>query len=331
MKKIAVAGAGGMGCAISMHLSGLDCEVSLYTPFCDEAKQINETRENADKLPGVIIPEQVTVTSDKKKAFTDADILVTATPSRVTRQCMQDIRGYLDRDILAVCCSKGIESNTHMLMSGIMSEVLDTARIAVLTGPSHAEEIARKMPTAMVAASADRETAVAVQNTFMSDYLRIYTSDDMLGVQLGGALKNIIALCAGIVDGMGYGDNTKAALITRGMSEIARLGEKMGARRETFFGLAGIGDLIVTCTSMYSRNRRAGIRIGQGIPVSEAVAGIKMTVEGYESCVPAYELSLEYGVPMPITEALYNIINGRLDVREAVINLMTRERKDEFL
>jgi glycerol-3-phosphate dehydrogenase (NAD(P)+) len=331
METISVIGAGGMGCAIAKHLSELGYEVRIYTPFEHEVSLINKYKENPEKLPGVRLPDSITASDSIGEVTANAGTIVMAVPSQIIRRSLLGIRNELDRSVLYVNCSKGIENNTHMLPSEIIYDMLGDVRLAVLSGPSHAEEIARRVPTAMVSASSDRNTAQTVQDMFASDYMRIYTSDDVRGVELAGALKNVIALCAGIVDGLGYGDNTKAALMTRGMAEIARLGEKMGARRETFFGLAGIGDLIVTCTSMHSRNRRAGIRIGQGIPITEAVEGIKMTVEGYDSCRPAYELSQEYGVSMPITSALYEIIYGILDVENAVRELMMREKKDEFI
>jgi glycerol-3-phosphate dehydrogenase (NAD(P)+) len=331
MSKVSIIGAGGMGCALAGHLSELGNDITVYTPFSDEAYEINKYHENTQKLPGVRIDPQITVTSHKVTAFKDADIVVIATPSKVLRNSLVSLLNDLPRKAAYVCCSKGIEHGSHLLLADVACEVLGIQDMVVLSGPSHAEEIAKKLPTAMVAASDNKDKAKYIQDNFSSEYLRIYTSDDIRGVELGGALKNVIALCAGIVDGMGYGDNTKAALMTRGMAEISRLGESMGARRETFFGLAGIGDLIVTCTSMHSRNRRAGIRIGKGMTVKEAVEGINMTVEGYETCTPAYELSLKHNVSMPITKALYDIINGNLDVEQAVKELMTRSKKDEFI
>lgn len=331
MKKVTIIGAGSMGCALAKHLFRNDNEVKIYTPFPGEEELINSKNENTEKLPGVRIPKDIRAYTDAKKAFEGAQIVVIATPSQVLRKALLDIKEFIRSDMIFVICSKGIENKTHMLLRDVVFEVLETDRIAVLSGPSHAEEIARNVPTAMVAASENEDISKVIQDTFISEYLRVYTSDDVLGVELGGALKNVIALCAGIIDGLGYGDNTKAALMTRGMVEISRLGEKLGAKRETFFGLTGMGDLIVTCISMYSRNRRAGIKIGQGMPVKEAIKSIKMTVEGYESCVPVYELAINNNVSMPITTALYNIINGKADVKKSVLDLMTRERKDEFM
>ena len=330
MEKITIIGAGGMGCALAAYLAAKGIYSTIYTPFADEASSILEERENSKKLPGILLDPGIVISDDKISAFNNAGIVLVAVPSRVMRHSLEYISDSLDKNAIFVCCSKGIEAGTHYMMSQVIEDVIKTEDIVILSGPSHAEELARNVPTAMIAASKNRDLAVLIQDLFISESLRIYTSDDVSGVELAGALKNVIALCAGIADGLGYGDNTKAALMTRGMLEIARLGARMGAKRETFFGLAGIGDLIVTCTSMHSRNRRAGIRIGEGMDIEEAIKSIQMTVEGYDTCKPAYELSLKYQVPMPITEALFRIINKELDVRTAVSDLMTRDKKDEF-
>ena len=330
MRKITILGAGGMGCALGAYLSSRGISSTIYTPFSDEAMRLDRDRENTQKLPGIRLDRNIVISDDKVSAFKDSRIVIIAVPSKFMRTSLEDVKSSIVKDAVFICCSKGIESGSGLFMSGVIADVMKTDRIVVLSGPSHAEELARNIPTAMIAASDKKELAISIQELFISESLRIYTGDDVLGVELAGALKNVIAICAGISDGLGFGDNTKAALMTRGMLEIARLGARMGARQETFFGLAGIGDLIVTCTSMHSRNRRAGIRIGEGMDIAEAVDSIKMTVEGYDTCKPAVELSRKYGVPMPITEALYRIINKESGVREEVSELMTRDKKDEF-
>lgn len=329
-RTISVIGAGSMGTAISILLSTNGNNINMWTPFKEEADMVNTAREHVHRLPGVLIPESVTCTDDLEKALNGAELVVLAVPSQSTRQNCKNISKYIKQGMIVVTCSKGIEENTCMLLTDIIKQEIPQAWPVALSGPSHAEEIARNIPTAVVAASEIREAAELVQDIFMSPGFRVYTNTDVKGVELGGALKNVIALCAGISDGLGFGDNTKAALMTRGIAEITRLGTAMGAMPQTFAGLTGIGDLIVTCTSMHSRNRRAGILIGQGKPVKEALEEVKMVVEGVATAKPAYELSLRYNVSMPITtEANEVLFNGK-NPKQAVVDLMMRDKKDEL-
>jgi len=329
-KSIAIIGAGSMGTAISILLSKNGNSVRMWTPFKEEADMINTAREHIHRLPGVIVPEGVICTDDLEKALDGAELAVLAVPSQTIRQNSRNISKYIKKNMIVVSCSKGIEEGTRMLLTDIIRQEIPQALPVALSGPSHAEEIARDIPTTVVAASENREAAEHVQNIVMSPKFRVYTNSDVKGVELGGALKNVIALCAGISDGLGFGDNTKAALMTRGITEITRLGTAMGARPQTFGGLTGIGDLIVTCTSMHSRNRRAGILIGQGKSVKEALDEVKMVVEGVATAKPAYELGQEYNVDMPITREANEVLFNGKNPKQAVVDLMMREKKDEI-
>lgn len=329
-KNIAIIGAGSMGTAISILLSKNGNSVRMWTPFKEEADMINTAREHIHRLPGVIVPEGVICTDDLEKALHGAELAVLAVPSQTIRQNSRNISKYIKKNMIVVSCSKGIEEGTRMLLTDIIRQEIPQALPVALSGPSHAEEIARDIPTTVVAASENREAAELVQSIFMSPKFRVYTNSDVKGVELGGALKNVIALCAGISDGLGFGDNTKAALMTRGITEITRLGTAMGARPQTFGGLTGIGDLIVTCTSMHSRNRRAGILIGQGKSVKEALDEVKMVVEGVATAKPAYELGQEYNVDMPITREANEVLFNGKNPKQAVVDLMMREKKDEI-
>jgi len=326
---LCVLGAGGMGVALSVMLAGNGHRVRLWSKFAEEVDLINNTREQPHKLPGVVIPEGIACTGDLGEALYETGVVIIALPSQTVRENARELARHLKGEKLIICCSKGIEEDTCLFMSQVISQECRNAGIVVLSGPSHAEEIARNVPTAVVAASHDRKAAEFVQDLFMSPSFRVYTNSDVTGVELGGAVKNVIALCAGISDGLGFGDNTKAALMTRGMAEISRLGIAMGAQPQTFSGLAGMGDLIVTCTSMHSRNRRAGILIGQGRTVREALDEVKMTVEGVSTVKPAYRLACEKGVTMPITAQAYEILYNGKNPRQAVIDLMTRDKKHE--
>ncbi|RCX20069.1 glycerol 3-phosphate dehydrogenase (NAD(P)+) [Anaerobacterium chartisolvens] len=329
-KNIAIIGAGSMGTALSVLLSKNGHSVKIWSPFSEEADMINNIREHIHRLPGVAIPEGVNCTCDLEQSLAGADAVVLAVPAQTTRANAAGIRKYMKDGGLLITCSKGIEENTCLILSDVIKQEIPGAEAVVLSGPSHAEEIARDIPTTVVAASPDRAAAEAVQEIFMTPKFRVYTNPDIIGVELGGALKNVIALCAGISDGLGFGDNTKAALMTRGITEIARLGKAMGAKPQTFSGLTGIGDLIVTCTSMHSRNRRAGILIGQGKSVSQALEEVKMVVEGISTTKPAYQLGHKMGVSMPITVEAYNILFNGKNPKQAVVDLMMRDKTHEI-
>jgi glycerol-3-phosphate dehydrogenase (NAD(P)+) len=326
---ISMIGAGSMSTALAVLLAKNGHPVKMWSPFKEEVDMINNIREQVHKLPGVHIPDGVMCTGDVEKALHNTDTVILALPSQTIRNNVKEISRFLDEGKIIVSCSKGIEEETCMLLSDVIKEEAPQARIAALSGPSHAEEIAKDIPTTVVAASKEKEVAVYVQNLFMSPNFRVYTNPDVVGVELGGAIKNVIALCAGISDGLGFGDNTKAALMTRGIVEIARLGVAMGAQSQTFAGLAGIGDLIVTCTSMHSRNRRAGMLIGQGKTVAQALEEVNMVVEGVATTKPAYRLAKEKGVSMPITEQAYKVLFKGKNPRQAVADLMMREPTHE--
>ncbi|QNU68323.1 NAD(P)H-dependent glycerol-3-phosphate dehydrogenase [Ruminiclostridium herbifermentans] len=329
-KNVAVIGAGSMGIAMAVLLSKNGNNVKVWSPMSDEINMLKENREHLTRLPGVKIPDSVEFTTDIYIAAKNCDVVVLAVPSQTTRQNCKALSSIISKDTIVVTCSKGIEDDTCKLLSEIMHEELPHNNIAVLSGPSHAEEIARDVPTTVVAASEKNEVAQYLQDLFMTPNFRVYTNTDVIGVELGGALKNIIALCAGISDGLGYGDNTKAALMTRGITEISRLGVAMGGKADTFSGLTGVGDLIVTCTSMHSRNRRAGILIGQGKSVQQALEEVNMVVEGVATTKPAYELAKRLGVSMPITNEAYDVLYKGKDPRKAVGDLMTRDKKNEM-
>jgi glycerol-3-phosphate dehydrogenase (NAD(P)+) len=329
-KNIAIIGAGSMGTAMAILLSKNNNKVTLWSPMKEEISMLEENREHITRLPGVKIPETVVFTTDMSTAVKDCELVVLAVPSQTTRQNCNALSKLITKDTIVVTCSKGIEEGSCKLLSEIMQEELPLNNIAVLSGPSHAEEIARDIPTTVVAASANIEVARLIQDLFMTPNFRVYTNTDVTGVELGGALKNIIALCAGISDGLGFGDNTKAALMTRGIAEISRLGVAMGGKADTFSGLTGVGDLIVTCTSMHSRNRRAGILIGQGKSVRQALDEVNMVVEGVATTKPAYDLASKLGITMPITTEAYRILFENKDPRCAVVDLMTRDKKTEM-
>jgi len=328
-RKIAVIGSGGWGTAVAVHLNKLGHEVTLWSWLKEESDNLKNTLENKPFLPGVALPQDIIFTSDLS-CVKDKDLIVLVTPSKAIRLTARSMASYVSKDTVVVILSKGIEDKTLKTLSDVAQEEIPQAKIAVMSGPSHAEEVARGIPTTNIAACEDIDAAKLVQSIFMSETFRVYTGTDVLGVELGGALKNVIALCAGVLDGLGYGDNTKAALMTRGIKEIASLGEKMGANLETFWGLSGVGDLIVTCTSMHSRNRRAGILIGKGKSADEAISEVNMVVEGIVNCNAAYELSKKYNVDMPIITEAYNVINNGKNPLDAVNDLMIRVGKQEF-
>lgn len=330
MRKICVLGSGSWGTALALVLASNDYNVSMWTLNKDQSKYINEYKENKDYLPGVVIPENINVTTDIQQAVEGSSIVVLGVPSQAIRSVCEKIKPYIKESQIIVDVAKGIEKSTSLRLSEVCKEVLPNNPYVVLSGPSHAEEVARQVPTAVVVSSEDVNAAKSVQDAFKNSYFRVYQNHDVVGVELGGTLKNIIAFGAGICDGVGYGDNTKAALITRGMRELTRLGCAMGADESTFTGLAGMGDLIVTCTSMHSRNRRAGILIGKGKSLDETLEEVQMVVEGITATEVAYNLSKEYGVDMPIVEAIYSILYNNANPKEVVEELMSRKRVYEI-
>ena len=327
MAKIAILGSGGFGTALAITARRQGHNVILWSAFQSEVDEILLHSENRRYLPGMPVDQTIHITSNISDVK-DSDIIIFAVPSFAVRETAKKVCPYAGTSVL-INVAKGFEPETLERLSQVIQQEIPDNNFAVISGPSHAEEIARIVPTTVVAASNNKASALLVQNTLSSDTLRIYINNDVIGVEVGGALKNIIALCAGICDGHNMGDNTKAALMTRGMSEIARLGAAMGGKKETFAGLAGMGDLIVTCTSMHSRNRRAGILIGQGIPPSTAIKQIGATVEGYACTQIAHELAQKYYIQMPITEQLYRILYENVSVNDALKNLMQRSKKDE--
>lgn len=329
-QKIGVLGGGSWGTALAILLSKKGLEVDMWLRNEKQIEEILENRENKKYLPGVKIPSNLNIIGDIEKTINNKDILLLATSSHGIREILLNNKDIITKDQIIVNVSKGIENNTLMRISEIVAEILPENKYAILSGPSHAEEVAIDIPTTVVSASVDKTVAEYVQDVFMTPNFRVYTNPDVVGVELGGSLKNVIALAAGISDGLGYGDNTKAALMTRGIFEMARLGEKMGANINTFSGLSGIGDLIVTCTSMLSRNRKAGILIGQGLSIEEAIKEVGMVVEGIKTTKSAYELAKKYGVDIPITEELYGVLYEGKSVKESVPNLMGRDKKFEM-
>lgn len=324
--KILVAGSGGWGTALAMVLHRNGNQVCLWSYCKEESENLAKTLRNPF-LPGVELPADMTFTSSCEEAA-NADMVVFASPSFAVRGTAKSFAPFLREDTILVCVTKGIEQGSGCRMSQVIEQ--ETGKIVVaLSGPSHAEEVAREIPTGVVAACENKTIAEKVQQTFMNETLRVYTCPDAVGVELGAAHKNVIALCAGICDGMGYGDNTKALLMTRGLAEVARLGMAMGAKRETFAGLAGVGDLIVTCTSMHSRNRRAGILIGEGHSPKAAMDRVGAVVEGYYAAKSAWELAQQNGVDMPITRAAYEVLYENKDPRDALAYLMHREKTSE--
>lgn len=330
MAKIGVIGAGSWGTALALLLHKNGHEVTVWSILKEESAMLQEQHEHKDKLPGVKLPEDMFFTTDLKEAAAGKDVLVLAVPSPFTRSTAKLLRDVADEGQIIVNVAKGIEEKTLMTLSEIIEEEVPQAVVTVLSGPSHAEEVGRGIPTTIVVGAKKKETAEYLQNLFMNDAFRVYTSPDILGIELGGSLKNVVALAAGIADGLGYGDNTKAALITRGITEIARLGTAMGAKFETFCGLTGIGDLIVTCASMHSRNRRAGILIGQGKNMEEAMDEVKMVVEGVYSAKAAMGLAAKYHVQLPIIEQVNEVLFAGKSAAEAVKDLMLRDRKLEI-
>lgn len=329
MAKVSVIGAGSWGTALAVLLDGNGHDVTLWSYLESEVTMLKTDREQKDKLPGVKISEKMVVTNDLQHALDGKDVVVLAVPSTVIRSNAAMCAPYVTEGQILVDVAKGIEEETLLSMTEIIAEEIPQANVAVLSGPSHAEEVGRGIPTTIVVGAKDQKTAVYLQNIFMSEKFRVYISSDMKGIELGGALKNVVALAAGIADGLGYGDNTKAALITRGIAEISRLGMAMGGKYETFCGLTGMGDLIVTCASKHSRNRRAGVLIGQGYSYKEAMDEVKMVVEGVHSAKAALALGRKYHVSLPIIEKVNEVLFEGLPAADAVRELMIRDKTIE--
>ena len=328
--KAVVLGSGAWGTALAIVLADNGHETWLWDHNAQRAAEVEKSRVNP-KLSGVTLPEGLRATGDIA-CLTGAELVVCATPSIAVRETGVKMAPYISKDTVVVTVSKGIERDTNLRMSEILQETTgNICKVVALSGPSHAEEVSRRMPTGCVAACSDRRAARFVQDAFMNDYFRIYTSYDIVGVELSAALKNVIALSCGVCDGLGLGDNTKALLMTRAMAEITRLGEDMGGSRRTFGGLAGMGDLIVTCTSMHSRNRRAGILIGQGKTAQEAMAEVGAVVEGYYAAESVWQLARREGVEMPICQCIYEVLYQGKQAKDVVRELMTRAKKDELL
>ena len=329
MADISIIGAGSWGTALALLLHKNGHHVTVWSIIESEIEMLKTEHEHKDKLPGVKLPEGMEFTTDLQTAVTDKDVLVLAVPSSYTRSTSRSMSPYVHEGQLIINVSKGVEEKTLMTMSQIIEEELPLAEVAVLSGPSHAEEVGRGLPTTIVVGAQKKATAEYLQNIFMNEVFRVYISPDILGIELGAALKNVVALAAGIADGLGYGDNAKAALITRGITEIGRLGVAMGGKLETFCGLTGIGDLIVTCASMHSRNRRAGILIGQSYTMEQAMDEVKMVVEGVYSAKAAIGLARKYNVQLPIIEEVNAILFEGQPADESVRNLMLRDKKIE--
>ncbi|HHW07364.1 MAG TPA: NAD(P)H-dependent glycerol-3-phosphate dehydrogenase [Clostridia bacterium] len=330
--KTAVLGAGSWGTALACHLVSKGIPVTLWARSPETVDRLIADGENRQYLPGIALPRELKITAQLEEALRETHFVVLAVPSQAIRHIAVQIRPLLKGDAFIISTAKGLEQNTYYRMSEVLSEELPhwKHQIAVLSGPSHAEEVARQLPTAVVVSSFSRRTAELVQDLFMNAAFRVYTNPDIIGVELGGALKNIIALATGIADGLGFGDNTRAALMTRGAVEIARLGTKMGAEILTFAGLAGIGDLIVTCSSMHSRNRRAGIALGKGVPLAEVLASMGMVVEGVTITKTVYQLAQKLQVPMPIATEMYHILFEGKDALQSVDSLMRRSKTHEL-
>jgi glycerol-3-phosphate dehydrogenase (NAD(P)+) len=324
--KVAVVGSGAWGTALAIRLCKNGHDVVMWTFETDKIPEMEKTRRN-HRLPSATLPDNLAISGDYS-CVRGCKLVVMASPSFPARSVCRGVAPFIDEDAVIVSVTKGLEDGTHLRMSEVVAQ--ETGReVVALIGPSHADEVAVEVPTGLLAAHQNQMLAEFVQDAFMADTLRVYTSDDPVGAELGAALKNVIALCAGVTDGLGYGDNTKAMLMTRGLSEIARLGVALGARKETFTGLSGVGDLIVTCTSMHSRNRRAGILIGQGKGVQDAMTEVGAVVEGYYAAKSAYELGKSMGVEMPIVEAAYKVLYEGASARDVTQRLLGRPRKAE--
>lgn len=332
MAKISVIGSGGWGIALTILLHKNGHDLTIWSFDKKEAEELKKTRQNKTKLPNILLPEDIKVTDDLRETVDDKDILILAVPSKAIRSVSKSLKNIIKDNQIIVNVAKGLEEDTLKTMTDIIEEELKdkNPKVAVLSGPSHAEEVGRGIPTTCVVSAHNKELTLYLQNIFMNPSFRVYTSPDMLGIEIGGALKNVIALAAGIADGLNYGDNTKAALITRGIKEISTLGVAMGGEQSTFYGLTGLGDLIVTCASMHSRNRRAGILLGQGKTLDEAIKEVNMVVEGVYSAKSALMAAKKYNVEIPIIEQVNAVLFENKNAAEAVNELMIRDKKLEI-
>ena len=331
MSKVTVLGGGGWAIALAMVLCENGNDVTIWSAVDREVEALLKDRENKISLPGIIIPDELKVTGDLDEAIKDVDVIVMAVASSFVRPTAHSLQGKIKEGQIIVDVAKGIEDDTFNTMSEIIKEELPECDPVVLSGPSHAEEVGRQIPTSVVIGSKNEDTAEFIQKLFANDYFRVYRSPDMKSIELGGSLKNVIALAAGVIDGLGFGDNTEAALMTRGISEITRLGEAMGGHKRTFYGLSGMGDLIVTCASKHSRNRRAGVLIGKGYTLDEAIKEVNMVVEGAVSAKAAYALTQKYNVDAPIIEAVNKVLFEGMEPLDAMKNLMKRRLTNEYI
>lgn len=330
MSNVAFLGGGSFGTALGILLANKRCKVSIYDRNKSVVDDININRRNDKYIKDLNIPKNVTAYNDLDKTIKEAKFIVLSVPSHVIRTVSRSLKNKISEDVIVISIAKGIEEGSNLRLSQVIEEELPNNKVVILSGPSHAEEVAFDIPTTVVVASNNLDAAKDVQDLFISKNFRVYTNNDLVGVEVGGAVKNIIALAAGVCDGIGYGDNSKAALMTRGMAEIVRIGIKLGGNPETFLGLTGMGDLIVTCTSLHSRNRRAGFLIGKGESTEEAIKDVGMVVEGIKACKAFYELKEKLNVEMPITDVLYKILFENKNPKDAVVTLMEREKKNEI-
>lgn len=324
-------GSGSFGTALAVIFSNYDFKIKMFDRNSDVVEGINNERKNIKYLTDIVIPDNIYATCDINEAVSDADVIFFALPSIAIREVAKKISSSIKKSSIVVCLSKGIERNSYKRLSQVLEEELPDNSIVILSGPSHAEEVAMKKPTALVATSKDMDSARLIRDTLSNDVLRIYTNSDIIGVEIGGAMKNVIALGIGVIVGMGYGDNSSAAIITRSLHDIIKIGVKFGANVETFFGLTGIGDLMVTCLSEHSRNRKCGFLIGQGMKLNEAIEKIGMVVEGVNACKIFYEMGKEKNIELPIIESLYNVLFNDQDPHSIENKLMSRDKKDEIL
>ena len=330
MKNIAIIGSGSWGVALGMHLARLGNNVKIWSYDKGEADLINNEKK-CKFLPNITIPNNITCSLDYEEVIKDTDLILHVTPSKFTRNIVREYKKYIDVNKQPIIvCSKGLELSTLSILTDVIKEEIPDAKVGALSGPSHAEEVSIGIPTVLVSASEDEFVRNYVQDIFMDKNMRVYTSSDVIGVEYGSALKNIIAFCAGAAIALGCGDNTYAALLTRGLAEIARLGEKVGAKKETFFGLTGLGDLIVTCGSEHSRNRKAGKLVGEGLPLDEVKKEVGMVIESLDNIEAAYKLKQKYNVEMPIVDEVYNVLYNGEKPQDAVYKLMQRDKKDEM-